>query len=186
MILDAYQRTANFLQGLYVQAGRESEAVDVCNSWIEIADELLSDLPLSESTTFSAIQANHLAGHLDQQMNRSNEAVSRYRKALGIYEQAAGAQIATERLLYQKVELEMHLLQLHYEFGSDVQAKSIFERAFQAIQQLKEVAQPESQDLTSAIAHLQRCIDMMQMAGDLELAGMAEENLKSTGMWRNR
>lgn len=186
MILDAYQRTANFLQGLYVQAGRESEAVDVCNSWIEIADELLSDLPLSESTTFSAIQANHLAGHLDQQMNRSNEAVSRYRKALGIYEQAAGAQIATERLLYQKVELEMHLLQLHYEIGSDDQAKSIFERAFQAIQQLKEVAQPESQDLTSAIAHLQRCIDMMQMAGDLELAGMAEENLKSTGMWRNR
>lgn len=186
MILDAYQRTANFLQGLYVQAGRESEAVAVCRSWSEITDEFLSDLPLSESAIYSAIQANHLAGHLDQQMNRSNEALSRYQKALGIYEQATRAQITTERLLYQKVELEMHLLQLHYEIGSDDQAKSIFERAFQSIQKLKEVAQPESQDLTSAIAHLQRCIDMMRMAGDLELADMAEENLKSTGMWRNR
>lgn len=182
MILDAYQRTANFLQGLYVQAGRESEAVEVCRSWIEIADGLLSNLPLSESAIFSAIQANHLAGHLDQRMNRSNEALSRYRKALVIYEQASVAQIATSRLLNQKVELEMHLLTLHYEIGADDQAKSIFERAFQSIQQLKDVAQPESQDLTSAIVQLQRCIDLMRMAGDFELADMAEANLKSIGL----
>jgi hypothetical protein len=80
------------------------------------------------------------------------------------------------------VELEMHLLTLHYEIGADDQAKSIFERAFQSIQQLKDVAQPESQDLTSAIVQLQRCIDLMRMAGDFELADMAEANLKSIGL----
>lgn len=186
MILDAYQRTANFLQGLYVQAGRETEALDVCRSWIEIADGLLGDSPLRESTIYCAIQANHVAGHLDQQMNRSEEARRRYRRALAIYEQASVAQIATGRLVQQKVELEMHLLELHYQIGSDDQAESIFERGLQATLLLKEIAQPGSQDLASAIEQLKRCIGLMRMAGDFELAGMAEANLKSTGMWRNR
>lgn len=186
MILDAYQRTVNFLQGLYVQAGRESEALDVCRSWIEIADGLLGDLPLRESTIYCAIQANHVAGHLEQQMKHREEEQGRYRKALAIYEKAALAQIATGRLVQQKVELEMHLLELHYQIGSDDQPESIFERGLQATLLLKQIAQPESQDLTSAIEQLRRCIDIMRMASDLKSAEWAETSLKSNGMWRDR
>ncbi len=36
IILEAWHRNTNFLQGLYVQAGRQSEAVDVCRTWIEV------------------------------------------------------------------------------------------------------------------------------------------------------
>jgi tetratricopeptide (TPR) repeat protein len=156
MILDAYQRTVNFLQGLYVQAGRESEALDVCRSWIEIADGLLGDSLLSESTIYCAIQANHVAGHLDQQMKNREKAQRRYRKALAIYEKAAEARIATGRLVQQKVELEMHLLELHYQIGSDDQAEFIFERRLQATLLLKEIVQPGSQHLTSA---MENCSD---------------------------
>ena len=186
IILEAYERTANFLQGLYVQAGRQSEAVDVCRTWIDIAEKLLRDYPQSEPIVHCAIQANHFAGHLDQQMNHSDVALDRYRKALAMYQQAAEAQITRPRLVYQKVELEMHLLQLHYLLGTEDQAESIFERAMEAGQRLKAVTQPESQELTSAIQQLQRGIDAMRTANDLELANTSEAKLKSVGLWLAR
>ena len=186
IILEGYQRTANFLQGLYVQAGRQSEAVEVCRTWIEIAEKLLGDYPQTEPTIHCAVQANHFAGHLDQQMNHSDKALERYRKALLIYHQAAEAQITSTRLLYQKVELEMHLLHLHYQIGTDDQADSIFERALEATQRLKGLTQPESQELISAIEQLQRGVDAMRFANDLELAKRSEANLKSIGLWLAR
>ena len=184
IILEAYERTANFLQGLYVQAGRQSEAVDVCRTWIEIAEKLVMDHPQSEPAIHCAVQANHFAGHLDQQMNHSDVALDRYRKALLMYQQAAEAQITSPRLAYQKVELEMHLLQLHYLLGTEDQAEPIFMRALEAGQRLIAVTQPESQELTSAIQHLQRGIDAMRTANDQELANTSEAKLKSVGLWR--
>lgn len=186
IILEAYERTANFLQGLYVQTGRQSEAVDVCRTWIEIAEKLVMDHPQSEPAIHCAVQANHFAGHLNQQMNHSDVALDRYRKALLMYKQAAEAQITSPRLVYQKVELEMHLLQLHYLLGTEDQAESIFERAMEAGQRLKAVTQPESQDLTSAIQQLQRGIDAMRTANDQELANTSEAKLKSVGLWLAR
>jgi tetratricopeptide (TPR) repeat protein len=186
IILEAYERTANFLQGLYVQTGRQSEAVDVCRTWIETAEKLVFDHPQSEPAIHCAVQANHFAGHLDQQMNHGDVAQDRYRKALLMYQQAAEAQITSTRLVYQKVELEMHLLQLHYLLGSEDQAESIFERAMEAAQRLKAVTQPVSQELTSAIHQLQRGIDTMRTANDQELANKSEAKLKSVGLWLAR
>jgi serine/threonine protein kinase/tetratricopeptide (TPR) repeat protein len=186
IILEAYERTANFLQGLYVQTGRQSEAVDVCRTWIETAEKLVFDHPQSEPAIHCAVQANHFAGHLDQQMNYSDVAQDRYRKALLMYQQAAEAQITSTRLVYQKVELEMHLLQLHYLLGSEDQAESIFERAMEAAQRLKAVTQPVNQELTSAIHQLQRGIDAMRTANDQELANTSEAKLKSVGLWLAR
>lgn len=186
IVLEAYHRNANFLHALYIQSGRQSEAVEVCRAWIEIAERLLSDYPKSEPILHCAIQANHFAGHLEQQINHSNEAQSRYRKALGIYDQATAKEISSARLVYQKVELEMHLLDLHYQFGSDDQAESIFERAFDAAQRLKGLKPSDSQELPSAIQQLKRCIDAMRNANDLELANTSEAKLKSAGLWLDR
>ena len=119
-------------------------------------------------------------------INHSNEAQSRYRKALGIYDQATAKEISSARLVYQKVELEMHLLDLHYQFGSDDQAESIFERAFDAAQRLKGLKQSDSQELPSAIQQLKRCIDAMRNANDLELANTSEAKLKSASLWLDR
>ena len=182
IILEAWHRNTNFLQGLYVQAGRQSDAVDLCRTWIEVSEKLLTDYPLSEPAIHCAIQANHFAGHLDQQMNQSDEALNRYRKALLIYDQAAATQLTSPRLEYQKVELEMHLLQSHYQIGSDDQAASIFQRALEAAQRLRAMAQTENQELTAAIQQLQRGIATMRSANDLELANTSEANLKSAGL----
>jgi tetratricopeptide (TPR) repeat protein len=119
-------------------------------------------------------------------MYHSDVALDRYRKALAMYQQAAEAQITSPRLVYQKVELEMHLLQLHYLLGTEDQAESIFERAMEAGQRLKAVTQPESQQLTMAIQHLQRGVDAMRTANDLELANTSEAKLKSVGLWLAR
>jgi len=85
-----------------------------------------------------------------------------------------------------EVELEMHLLQLRYVLRSEDQAESIFERALEAGQRLKEVTQPESQQLTSAIQQLQRGIDAMRTGNDQELANKSEAKLKSVGLWLAR
>lgn len=183
IILEAYERTANFLQGLYLQTGRQSEALDVCRTWIEIAENLLRDYPQGESIIHCAIQANHFTGHLEQQMNHSDEARSRYLKALVIYDQSIAKQVSSARLVYQKVELEKHLLELHYQLGSDEQPEYIFERALDAAQRLKGVTQLESQEFTSAIQQLKRCINVMRLANDLELANRLEALLKSAGLW---
>lgn len=183
IVLEAYHRNANFLHALYIQSGRQAEAVDVCRAWIEIAERLLSDYPQSEPILHCAIQANHFAGHLEQQINHSDEAQSRYRKALVIYDQATANEISSARLVYQKVELEMHLLDLHYQIRSDDQAESIFERAFDAAQRLQGLNQSNSQELPSAIQQLKRCIDAMRNANDLELANTSEAKLKSAGLW---
>ena len=169
-----------------MQSGRQAEAVDVCRAWIEIAERLLSDYPQSEPILHCAIQANHFAGHLEQQINHSDEAQSRYRKALGIYDQATANEISSARLVYQKVELEMHLLDLHYQFGSDDQAESIFERAFDAAQRLQGLNQSNSQELPSAIQQLKRCIDALRNAHDLEFANTSEAKLQSAGLWLDR
>lgn len=186
IVLEAYHRNANFLHALYIQSGRQAEAVDVCCAWIEIAERLLSDYPQSEPILHCAIQANHFAGHLEQQINHSDEAQSRYRKALVIYDQATANEISSARLVYQKVELEMHLLDLHYQIRSDDQAESIFERAFDAAQRLQGLNQSNSQELPSAIQQLKRCIDAMRNANDLELANTSEAKLKSAGLWLDR
>lgn len=186
IVLEAYHRNANLLHALYIQSGRQAEAVKVCRAWIEIAERLLSDYPQSEPILHCAIQANHFAGHLDQQINLSGDARSRYGKALAIYDQATAIEITSARLVYQKVELEMHLLDLHYQFGSDDQAESIFERAMDAAQRLKGLKQSDSQELTSAIQQLKRCIDAMRNGSDLDLASRSEAKLKSAGLWMAR
>ena len=57
----------------------------------------------------------------------------------------------------------------------------------QAGQRLKEeVTQPESQQLTSAIQQLQRGIDAMRTANDLELANTSAAKLKSDDLWLAR
>ncbi len=186
IVLEAYHRNANFLHALYIQSGRQAEAVEVCRAWIVIAERLLSDYPQSEPILHCAIQANHFAGHLDQQINLGDDARSRYGKALAIYDQATAIEITSARLVYQKVELEMHLLDLHYQFGSDDQAESIFERAMDAAQRLKGMKQSDSQELTSAIQQLKRCIDAMRNGSDLDLASRSEAKLKSAGLWMAR
>lgn len=168
-----------------MKAGLPSEAVNVCRTWSEIAERLLSDYPQSEPAIHFAIQANHIAGHLDQQLNQSGEALNRYRRALGVY-QAAATSIRTPRFIYQKVELEMHLLQLHYQIGTDDQAESIFERALEAAQQLNGMTQTRSHELASAIQQLQRGIDVMRSADAWELANKSEANLKSASLWLAR
>ncbi|MCE2754146.1 MAG: hypothetical protein LW720_19995 [Pirellula sp.] len=119
-------------------------------------------------------------------MNHNDLSLDRYRKALAMYHQATEGQIKSPRLAYQKVELEMHLLQLHYLLGTEDQAESIFQRALEAGQWLKAVTQPESQELTSAIQQLLRGIDAMRIADDLDLANKSEANLKSVGLWLAR
>ncbi len=182
IILEAWHRNTNFLQAICVQAGRQSEAVDLCRVWSEISEKLLKDYPRSEPAVHCAIQANHFAGHLDQQMNQSDQALNRYRKALLIYDQAAASQMTSPRLEYQKVELEMHLLQSHYQIGSEDQPASIFQRALGAAQRLRDSAQADSQELTLAIQQLHRGIATMRNANDPDQAKASESNLKSAGL----
>jgi len=186
LVLEAYQRTAKFLQELFLQAGRPSEAADVSRTWIEIAEKLLSDFPQSEPAIHFAIQANHFSGHMEQQLDHRDAALNRYTRAVEIYEQAAATPVTTARLVYQKVELEMHLLQSHYQGGSDGQPGAIFEKALEAAQRLKGMTPPESQELAAAIQQLRRCIDAMRSANDLELANTSEAKLKSAGLWLDR
>ena len=185
-VLEAYQRTAKFLQELFLQVGRPSEAVDVSRGWIEIAERLLSDSPQSEPAIHFAVQGSHFAGHLEQQLGHHDAALNRYTRAVEIYEQAAATPVTTARLVYQKVELEMHLLQSHYQLGSAGQAGAIFERALEGAQRLKGMTPPESQELAGAIQQLRRCIDAMRSANDLELANTSEAKLKSAGLWQDR
>ena len=97
------------------------------------------------------------------------------------------------------IEILKQQLQLDTQAVSDFQSNSIILEAYertanflqglyvQAGQRLKEeVTQPESQELTSAIQQLQRGIDAMRVANDLQLANTSEAKLKSVDLWLAR
>jgi len=184
-LLDAYQRDANMLQGLLALNGQYAQAIVVCRSWIELANSLLIANPQNEPVVHFAIMSSHIMGHLNQQMNQADEASGCYHRALTLSEQYDASPFRTPRLVYQRVELLMHLFQATLTTSSH-EAEAIFEKSVVAAKLVKELAQAESQELALAIQQLKSGIDAMRKSGNLELANRWEADLKSASLWDHR
>lgn len=182
LVLDSYQRNATLLQGLYGLEQRTTQASKVCNDWIQVSEELLRNHPKSEPAIHFAILANHIAGHLDRQLDQNHQALAQYRKAIESHQQADSLGIRTARLSYQRVELEMHVLELHYLIESEESAETIFQRALEAAKLLERLSDPESPQRGLAIEQLRRGIETMRAANDLKTANTSQANLESAGL----
>lgn len=184
MVLGFYQQTASALQSLMSRSSRASKAFEVSKEWIELADGLWRSNPHSIENALFLIVSHHQHGHLFQQVNRNDEALSAYRQALQLCDQATAEGMRSAKIYYQRVELEMHQFHLLYQTTKITEIEPIFVRAMVAAGQLKDLPTQSGNELVSAIDQLQRGIAAMRSAGDDAHATSWEQELKNKGFVR--
>jgi hypothetical protein len=80
--LDFYRQTSTSLQFLLVGSGDQQRAIEVTQKWIDLANAVIA-LPTARAPQwFFAIDANHTAGHLYQQIGRNTDSLNRIPKRL--------------------------------------------------------------------------------------------------------
>jgi hypothetical protein len=107
-----YQRVSVFLQSIIGQLQGYPAAVEVARRHIEIAESLRERFPQSTSNWMFLVQAHHVAGHASQQFGQRDAAFTSYRNGIRCCDEAFVNQMRTAGFIYQKLELEVHLLQL--------------------------------------------------------------------------
>jgi serine/threonine protein kinase len=107
-----FLRVSTFLQSVVGQLQGYPAAVEVGKELVGIAESLLEIFPQSISNMMFVVQAHHIAGHNHQQNGQRDAALASYREGIRYCELAFENQMRTAGFIYQKLELEVHRLQL--------------------------------------------------------------------------
>lgn len=180
--LGAYQRSVDFLQALYVEQGDPWKAFELCQSWIAIAKSVTAAHEQSVEARYFSTMAQHLTGHLEEQLGRPEKAMQYYQEALEHFKQVEPLAMGQPSFLHQKIELEIHVFLLNTDKEPFDKTEPIFERAVQATRVLKGLPLVAPTDLKPAIDQLRRGVDAMRKA-DNEAATRWESILQAEQLW---
>jgi len=180
--LGAYQRSVDFLQALYVEEGAPWKALEVCLSWIAIAKSVTANHEQSVEARYFSTMAQHLAGHLEEQLGRPEKAMLYYQEALEHFKQVESEANRQAKFLLQKIELETHIFLLSQNAQNMEMTESVFERAVQATRILKGLPAGTGADLKEAMQQLRRGVDAMRKT-DSGAAARWESVLQAEQLW---
>ena len=180
--LEPYQRSVDFLQALYVEMGEPAVALELCQEWIRIANSLVGDHQQSVQVRYFSTMALHLAGHIEEQLGRTEQAVKKYLEALSHFEQLESEAIRMSSYVVQKVELETHLFLLNCKTESLKDTEVFFRRAVDAARILKGLPMGTEGDLGPVKYQLKRGMHAMRGINS-DAANRWEEILKNEQLW---
>jgi serine/threonine protein kinase len=173
-----YQRVSTFLQSVVCQLQGYPAAVEVGRKHIDIAESLRNKFPQSISNRMFLVQAHHFAGHTSQQFGPRDAAIFSYRNAISCCDEAFENQMRTAGFIYQKLELEVHLLQLSIAEQSSEDLRRQLEQVQKLGEELLEIQGPGGPQVRLARNQFLVAI------GILKEAGHQEEALEWEGRWK--
>jgi serine/threonine protein kinase len=160
--IESYQGTATKLQDVMISTGDHQGALELSENWVKFAEEIRTGHPSSDSTLLFLVFAHHSAGHLQERLGLSENAIERYRKALEVCESANPQRPYRSSIAYQRVELEMHLFHFQLAASQWSEADQSFQRAVDSAEALVEVSDDQRDMLPYARAQLARGIAAMR------------------------
>ncbi|MFN7723002.1 MAG: serine/threonine-protein kinase [Pirellulaceae bacterium] len=178
-LVGTFQRTATTLQLLLAASGDQQRAIEISDLWTSMAEQLVA-LPIaSQPHWMLLINAHHTAGHMLQQFHRNQAATERYQQALESCQEAVNRDIRTPDIVYQRVELQMHLFQLLLQEMPFAEVEKHFSQAAESAKELLSLPSAPESLKEAAIDQLQRGIASMRSAQQEEAAIRWQDQLPS-------
>lgn len=163
--LDFYRQTSTSLQFLLVGSGDQQRAIEVTQKWIDLANAVIA-LPTARAPQwFFAIDANHTAGHLYQQIGRNTDSLERYSKAIECCHEAFKRDFRTAAILSHEIELHMHLFQMMLQSKPLPEVVNHFEQAVESTKELMKLPDTPDKKSQSVLGQLKLGLDLMRDAG---------------------
>lgn len=176
-LVGTFQRTATTLQMLLAASGDQQRAIEISDLWTSLAEQLVA-LPIaSQPHWMLLINAHHTAGHMLQQFHRNQAATERYQQALERCQEAVNRGVRTPDIVYQRVELQMHLFQLLLQEMPFDEVEKHFSQAAESAKELLSLPSAPESLKEAAIDQLQRGIASMRSAQQEEAAIRWENQL---------
>lgn len=175
-----YQRVSVMLQLVIGQLQGFPATVKVGRKHIEIAESLRDRFPQSISNRMFLVQAYHTSGHTCQQFGQLDAAITSYRNGISCCDDAFANQMRTAGFIYQKLELEVHLLQLLTADQPDLDIRGPFELVQALGEELLEIQGPEGAQVQLARNQFLSAI------GIVKDAGRSDEALEWESRWKSK
>jgi hypothetical protein len=160
-----YQQVSIFLQSIVGQLQGYPYAVEVGSKRIDLAESLQELFPQSISNRMFLVQAHHSTGHVSQQFGQRDAAIKSYRNGIRCCDEAFANQMRTAGFIYQKLELEVHLLQLLTAEQSTEDLQRQLEQVQKLGEELLEIQGPEGTRVRLARDQLLVAIGIMKESG---------------------
>lgn len=175
-IQSAYHSCSSRLQTVLVEQGQPIRAREVAQEWLELAKKIVErDATNLQSREFLLL-ANHSLGHVSETTMQTLEAERSYREALSIANNLLSTSAASESLLIQVIELNVHLIKSELTAGRMEAAQSCFDVAVENACRLKALPDLKKAVSDSLAKHMKTALRWVQQSGRQEL----EDN------WRNK
>ncbi len=159
---NAYQSCSNRLQAVLREHGRPSESLEVAETWLQLARQILQSDETNHGAREFLLLAHHSMGHLKEMNAEPSVAEQHYREALSIADGMQEVLPAREGLLMQAIELHVHLIRSEIMAGRPEIAESHFDAAIQNACRLKDLPERNDAALDTAKKQLEAallCLD---------------------------
>ncbi|MCE2785758.1 MAG: serine/threonine protein kinase [Pirellula sp.] len=181
-LLNFYQKTATKLQVLLANDGNNTQASEVSEQWVALAERLLQIETPSEARMLFLISAHHTAGHVHDMHQRSELALESYTKATEACLSAYRSQIRTAPVLYQFFELQMHQLNSKSPSSPLPELLEHSKQATETAEELLRLPVVPTEDLKLASSQFEIGLQSLRNAGYTEAADRWQEELKSKNL----
>jgi len=181
-LLNFYQKTATKLQVLLANDGNNTQASEVSEQWVALAERLLQIETPSEARMLFLISAHHTAGHVHDMHQRSELALESYTKATEACLSAYRSQIRTAPILYQFFELQMHQLNSKSPSSPLPELLEHSKQATETAEELLRLPVVPTEDLKLASSQFEIGLQSLRNAGYTEAADRWQEELKSKNL----
>lgn len=181
-LLKFYQKTATSLQILLANNGNNTQAAEVSEQWVTLAERLLQTESPSEARMLFLISAHHTTGHIHDIHQRSELALESYAKATEACLLAYRSQIRTAPIIYQFFELQMHLLNSKSQSSPLPELLEHSRQATEAAEELLRLPVVPTEDLMLASSQFHNGLKSLRNAGYTDAAERWQEELKSKNL----
>ena len=181
-IQSAYHSCSSRLQTVLVEQGQPIRAREVAQEWLKLAEKTVErDATNLQSREFLLL-ANHSLGHLSETTMQTLEAERSYREALSIANNLLSTSAASESLLIQVIELNVHLIKSELTAGRMEAAQSCFDVAVENACRLKALPDLKKAVSDSLAKHMKTALRWVQQSGRQELEDKWRNQLREADL----
>ncbi|MFO0134652.1 MAG: protein kinase domain-containing protein [Planctomyces sp.] len=182
---NAYGSTSMQLQKQLMQLSRQTEAFDVSQRWIDLAERLLREGTETERDLVFLLGARHTAGHTFDMGGDREKAFEHYSAAVAVCERTSELGFRAPSLVYQVLELHCHLASVQVQIsGWSAAVDGFLATAQQAAEELQGWGVQTEVKPESIPRQLQSTVDFFERTGFAAEAGKWKASLRERKLIR--
>ena len=162
-----------------VQSSRQTEARQVAQQWVDLAEQLLKAGTETERDLVFLLGAHHTAGHTLEMCGAREEAFRNYSTAVSVCERTSRLGFRAPSLVYQIMELNCHLASVQVQVsGWSAMVDGFLATAKQAAEELQRWPAQTEVKPESIPRQLQGTVELLKRVGFGEEAGKWKAELQ--------